>query len=655
MTEINLNVRRNNIITIITRVLVVLVLWICLVVSGLFFFITQENDKKILADQRVELMMEQLNELQVEALGLFIYSTNIVPHSESSVIELSEKEQVLQARLSAELDEMVNIYQDIEGFPTIELDIDALLNLQDVSEKELIIDVFQEKLAIARNVLHEFKWLKNQEYLVNFQSFQEAVIALTLITLLGVIFTFLLIRKRVSLGLDNVLNLVRKYNHKQYAFIPDWPHNDEFREIFFHLQQLKEFSLVNSSVIERDKRLLEHYFQNIQEPCLALNTDRRYVFCNKLFEIVWSEYQVELESSLCDNDELSLDLVDIKIASLEENPNLPSLFKFNGLTYSLNEETIHDNGQLMGYLLKFTPVSDELEYEAVTKIVALMSADVWNAPIRVLREESRVASLAKQLEKIRLSVVNLLNLFDGMSLNDEAQKVESLKDISELIILLSESLNDTKLTLESKESEFNLITEKAEDEILPPLDFTSIQDVVKTLREKVEASIFESSKANLVTAENMQELETNLLQGYENLNQSLSIVYKGVESSVSAIEESASCMSEVKVALANAILDKEDAASDNDELQSVAIDLSHDIDTVAQLLSESLQQEKASLAKLDDDIESCQNRTTQIKAKLENYSHNEKENGLVSQCESMMQDVFSLDNALDDLIKNSKP
>ena len=249
MTEINLNARRNNVVTFLTRSVLVLMLWICLVVSGGFFFISEENNKSMLAEQRVDLMLEQLNELQLEALELFIYSTNIIPHDTESVEELSNKEQVLQARVAAELEEMIRIYQEIDNFPVIELDLEQLLIVKDVQQKMLIIDRFQESLILARSVLHEFKLLKKQEYLVNFQLFQNLVIAFTLITLLGLLFTYALMRKRLSVGLESVLNLVKKFHHKQYSYSPDWHHNDEFRDIFFHLQQLKESNLVHAHVV----------------------------------------------------------------------------------------------------------------------------------------------------------------------------------------------------------------------------------------------------------------------------------------------------------------------------------------------------------------------------------------------------------------------
>jgi len=659
MNEINLNARRKNLVTFMTRVVVVLVLWICLVVSGLFFFITQESNKKMTADQHVELMMEHLNELQLEALGLFIYSSKLISHDVDSELTLSEKEQALESGLTAQLDEMVKIYQEIDAFPTIELDVVALFTEKNEKRKVEIIDAFQARLSLARTVLHEFKWLKKQEYLVSFQLFQRLVMISTLITLLGVVLTFILIRKRLSLGLDNVLSLVKKYHHKQYSFTPDWSHNDEFREIFFHLQQLKESSLVNASVINRDKRLLEHYFQNIQEPCIALNTDRRYVFCNKLFELIWSEYQVELEVKLCDQDEPVLELMDIKVTEIEGNESLPHLFRFNGLAYSLTEEGIHDEGRLIGYLLKFSPVSEELEYEAVSKLVSLMATDVWNAPVRVMREGSRVGSLAAQLEKIRLSVMALLNLFDGITLNDEAQKIASLKDVSELVISLSESLVKTETHLKEQErtNEERLLNEvEVEDDLdeVVSLDLEPLKGVIQSLRQKVEGSIFYGSQVSSQNLELIQNLETNLLLGYENLSQSLTIVYKGVEASVSALQDSSSCMSEVKVALLNAIIDKDDRAVDKDALQSVAIDLSHDIDTVSQLLQATLQQEKEALSVLGGDIDSCQKRSSQAKNSMQELSEKNKDIELVSQSESMMIDVFKLDDALDNLIKKSK-
>lgn len=656
MTEINLNVRRNNLVTFMTRAVVALVLWICLVVTGLFFFITEESNKKITADQQVELMMEQLNELQLEALGLFIYASDIVPHNEADVEALSKKEQVLQARLAAELDEMTSIYQEIEGFPVIALDIDALLNMKDISQKTAIVDDFQEKLALARSVLHEFKWLKKQEYLVSFELFQRLILIAALSTLICVVLIFILIRKRLSLGLESILGLVKKYHHKQYSYIPDWHHNDEFREIFFHLQQLKESSLVNANVINRDKRLLEYYFQNIQEPCLALNTDRRFVFCNKLFELVWSEYQVELESSLCEHDDPTLELIDIKVADIQGNERIPHLFRFDGLAYSLSEEEIFEESRLIGYLLKFSPVSEELEYEAVTKIVSLMAQDVWDAPIRVMREESRVGALATQLEKIRLSVINLLNLFNGMTLDQEAQKVTSLKDISELIISLSESLKVAQSELEEGErlAEERLLVEAERENTIASLDFEPIKTVVSELRQKVETNIFNGSKLTSQSDELISDIESSLLLGYENLNQSLTIVYKGMESSVSALQSSSDSMSEVKVALLNTIVDKGDEGVGEDKLQSVVIDLSHDIDTVSQLLQESLLQEKDTLSSLPDDIEVCQSRMAQVKSVMQEFSEKNKEVELVSQSESMMKEVFSLDDALEDLIKKSK-
>lgn len=655
MTEINLNARRNNVVTFLTRSVLVLMLWICLVVSGGFFFISEENNKSMLAEQRVDLMLEQLNELQLEALELFIYSTNIIPHDTESVEELSNKEQVLQARVAAELEEMIRIYQEIDNFPVIELDLEQLLIVKDVQQKMLIIDRFQESLILARSVLHEFKLLKKQEYLVNFQLFQNLVIAFTLITLLGLLFTYALMRKRLSVGLESVLNLVKKFHHKQYSYSPDWHHNDEFRDIFFHLQQLKESNLVHAHVVERDKSLLEHYFQNIQEPCLALNSDRRYVFCNQLFELVWSEYQAEIESSLCDFEEPSLELVDIKISETKGSESLPPLFRFNGLAYTFNEEEIFEEGRLIGYLLTFTPVSDELEYEAVTKLVSLMSNDVWNAPVRVMREESKVAALAAQLEKIRLSVTSLVNLFDGMTVAEEKQKITSLKEVGELVIMLSESLADANANLAKQASE---LTEEEPDDVFEAkdvLDFEPIQGAVFELRQKVENSIFFASQLGKKNTDSLQGLESNLLLGYENLNQSLTIVHKGIEASVTALQDSSDCMSEVKVAVLNAIVNKDESEIELDALQSIAVDLSHDIDTVSQMLQDSLAQEKESLAILESDIESCQERSIKAKNAIQEFSLNNQEDELTSHSENMMKDVFSLGDVLERLIEKSKP
>ncbi|WP_438467280.1 hypothetical protein [Marinomonas sp. PE14-40] len=655
MTEINLNARRNNVVTFLTRSVLVLMLWICLVVSGGFFFISEENNKSMLAEQRVDLMLEQLNELQLEALELFIYSTNIIPHDTESVEELSNKEQVLQARVAAELEEMIRIYQEIDNFPVIELDLEQLLIVKDVQQKMLIIDRFQESLILARSVLHEFKLLKKQEYLVNFQLFQNLVIAFTLITLLGLLFTYALMRKRLSVGLESVLNLVKKFHHKQYSYSPDWHHNDEFRDIFFHLQQLKESNLVHAHVVERDKSLLEHYFQNIQEPCLALNSDRRYVFCNQLFELVWSEYQAEIESSLCDFEEPSLELVDIKISETKGSESLPPLFRFNGLAYTFNEEEIFEEGRLIGYLLTFTPVSDELEYEAVTKLVSLMSNDVWNAPVRVMREESKVAALAAQLEKIRLSVTSLVNLFDGMTVAEEKQKITSLKEVGELVIMLSESLADANANLAKQASE---LTEEEPDDVFEAkdvLDFEPIQGAVFELRQKVENSIFFASQLGKKNTDSLQGLESNLLLGYENLNQSLTIVHKGIEASVTALQDSSDCMSEVKVAVLNAIVNKDESEIEVDALQSIAVDLSHDIDTVSQMLQDSLAQEKESLAILESDIESCQERSIKAKNAIQEFSLNNQEDELTSHSENMMKDVFSLGDVLERLIEKSKP
>jgi len=655
MTEINLNARRNNVVTFLTRSVLVLMLWVCLVMSGLFFFITEENNKSMVAEQRVDLMLEQLNELQLEALELFIYSTNIIPHDPASVEELSNKEQVLQARVAAELEEMIRIYREIDNFPVIELDLERLLEVQNVEQKMLIIERFQESLILARSVLHEFKLLKKQEYLISFQLFQNLVIGFALVTLLGLLFTYALMRKRLSVGLESVLNLVKKFHHKQYSYSPDWHHNDEFRDIFFHLQQLKESNLVNAHVIERDKSLLEHYFQNIQEPCLALNSDRRYVFCNQLFELIWSEYQVEIESSLCDLDEPSLELVDIKIAETKNNDNLPSLFRFNGLAYTFNEEEIFEEGRLIGYLLTFTPVSDELEYEAVTKLVSLMSNDVWNAPVRVMREESKVAALAVQLEKIRLSVTSLINLFDGMTVAEEKQKVTSLKEVGELVIMLSESLTDVNDKLTRQEVAFIEDESESELESQDELDFEPLKGAVLELRQKVENSIFFASQLSKKNTDSLQGLESNLLLGYENLNQSLTIVHKGVEASVNALQDSSDCMSEVKVAVLNAIVNKDESDIELDALQSIAVDLSHDIDTVSQMLQDSLAQEKESLAILESDIESCQERSVKAKNAIQEFSLNNQEDELTSHSENMMKDVFSLDDVLERLIEKSKP
>ncbi len=153
-----------------------------------------------------------------------------------------------------------------------------------------------------------------------------------------------------------------------------------------------------------NKVFLYSCFQRMQEPCLILNKKREVRYVNQMFTSVWEAYSDVIKTLFSIEHHSHNELKKMIVPVIEQGNSKYEKLQLGDKIYSFVEEAIWDGSTIIGYELKLLLESDELEYEVLAKSIALMSQDVWDVPVRVLREDSPVNSLANQLETIRCKV-----------------------------------------------------------------------------------------------------------------------------------------------------------------------------------------------------------------------------------------------------------
>ncbi|MCB5161967.1 hypothetical protein [Marinomonas algarum] len=237
--------------------------------------------------------------------------------------------------------------------------------------------------------------------------------------------------------------------------------------------------------------------------------------------------------------------------------------------------------------------ADQAELEVLHHSLMLLSKDIWNVPIRVLREDSPYFSFARSLERVRLNVVALFDALDFVSdALDPAKKITKLQQIPTVLEMKTE-VNETIVENDSDEMSVSTSAVQAELEAM---------------------------------AELSQQVRDSLLLGYELVLQRLALVEKDLSSDVFLLSEVDRCLNEVR----SGVLTSLSSAQGESEVvrHRFAVDVEHDISLVQTQIDEMKSVATSTLLLLESDRSVGMARLDRARVSISDMS--ERIHGLIS-------------------------
>lgn len=206
------------------------------------------------------------------------------------------------------------------------------------------------------------------------------------------------------------------------------------------------------------------------------------------------------------------------------------------------------------------------EFNILHHSLKLIEQDVWNAPIRLSRQDSPYAGFAKSLESMRRKVVMI---FDALSAS--SMQTHSLEKITKLQQIAS------------------LIDEKTDH------NEQSANDLVVVNEAPFEVFNVELNDMALLS----EQVRDSLILGYELVLQRLALVEKDLSSDVFLLGDVDRCLNEVRAGVLASL-----AASEGESEKvrhRFAVDIEHDISKVQEQIEGMKSMAASTLSLLESD------------------------------------------------------
>ncbi|MBJ7536801.1 hypothetical protein [Marinomonas transparens] len=394
------------------------------------------------------------------------------------------------------------------------------------------------------------------------------IAALVIIVLVAVILSMLFTR-RLRTGFSHLHHILDHHKHGHSSIEPQRKVVDEFTDIG-HLVD-NELSSRGYDIEHRNIRisLIEKALSKVDQPLLVVNNEGDIIWFSAGFEHLWNENASVFESIFGIDAGLDSPMGERVADAVLQSDELLTLGLVDGF-YSMGIRGF-DGGQSsdqnnLQCLIAINLKSEAAELEVLRKSLALMEQDVWNIPIRVLREDSPYISFAMTLEALRGKVVALFDaLNDVKGQTNSSEKITKLQQIASII---DEEINDNNQVV---------------NEVVPVLDVLP-NDVQSELNEVAILS---------------QTVRDSLIVGYESVLQRLALVEKDLSSDVFLLDDVDRCLNEVRAGALSSLAATE-GESENVR-RRFSIDLNHDIDSVQSQIESMKKAASSTLSLLESD------------------------------------------------------
>jgi len=616
MTSSNLEVCEHGSASFVGKVLIFIMFWVIFSIVGLNYYIFYLDAKKENFEQTVLTIETSLSELNNTVLDLTaLLNTNLDAQTlRERSLEYSEKIIELQNNILEWLIEF-DRYRDQKGksvdFESIFLDV----------QKDNL-GSYQRDIAQVQNYIFNVRNSNEVHHYFDLELLKRLLVGFAIFTVVFILLS---------------LSSVRKKFQKRGVSSNGFDEEGDLSTDFYN------------------KVFLYSCFQRMQEPCLILNKKREVRYVNQMFTGVWEEYSNMLNILFSKERNTSNELKKMIIPSIEKGDSKYEKLQFGTRIYSFSEEAIWDGSTIIGYELKLLLDSDILEYEVLSKNIALMSQDVWDVPVRVLREDSPVGSLANQLETIRC---NVLVMFEDINLLSEASGLVQIKKLKHVLTLLQD-IKKGAFDFNFDHSDVLKLSEKINKELESASedDLFEIKDFVDDLSLRCDdiLSSEESISENQQAISFLRTAEDDLKSFSGEVLQTSEDIYKKVKTNIEGLDHTLQSLNSAKEVTLNAMHEGQYEDDELDLKQFFIDDVGREMDSVISAVEKNLVSGRAILKVYESNLQSSHDKIESAIQRFQDVPIKRTDSDeLVDRVRLLIQGLSAFDAKIQDTLFESK-
>ena len=562
---------RKELINGLQKTVVILLFFLLLAFAGLYYLVNsnlqQQNSQQEKLSELLSLvhsaeenwlewlLIDNLNSLQpgLQTNSASHYQQLLISEYQLIVDQLDAFPEVQETDLSGAID-LLNVFfsREIDTYPLSDQErVQAYLEfeqLEVLNEQLLQIGValdYQRMQFIGRMV-----W---------------APVALFIAVAFIVILLASRFSRQLTSGFATIHHVIDHRKHGHASVLPERKLVDELTD----LSHLIDHELSTRDIDIRHQigrlSLIESALSAVDLPFFVVNEERDIIWQTRGAEALWSKNTATFESMFGIDPGLDSPVGEQVAESILLNEGELKLVLTDGVYTLTVERFASDDDELsQRYLILIQHKSESAEFDVLYNSLKLLANDVWDAPIRMVREASPYASFAMSLESIRVKVHSLLSASNGLGIHTE--KVEKITKLQQIASLL-----DVKTDHNTSHAQ----------ETLPAVS-SSLSEV--GVREVMNLS---------------DQIQDSLLLGYEMVVQRLSLVEKDLSSNALLLENVSRCLNEVRAGVLSSL---SAAEGQSDAVRHrFAIDLDHDISEVQGQIQEMASMIGTTLSLLESD------------------------------------------------------
>ncbi|TBR43174.1 hypothetical protein CBF23_005675 [Marinomonas agarivorans] len=619
MTGTDFNAHRRGFTKFVNKAFFLVVLWVAVAIAGLQYYVfhVDTHNEQI----EIELSLVENSLMDLERLLLDLYSLQSQPFKNSSPTNSPDNNVQTYEQQIAVLQSVIQ-----ESLTTINLAHQGVTPIE-ASWVELTFDNIQanrEEAKRLRRQLLEIRSFYGLVQGVSLEQLKRLLIGFGVFTSVFILLLLSSVRKRIN------KNNLQQGDAQDYLALKSegQTQNDFYNKVFLY-----------------------SCFQRMQEPSLVLNDKRKVIYANQAFSSLWQTDPKNVARLLRLEEGIHHDIKQLHIPSADQNNHKEYI---GGLTYSYTDVAIWDGSSIIGYELKLVAESEKLEYEALSKSVALLGQDVWDAPIRILRTDSQVGVLAAELEAIRVKVQHFFEKINSLS---EASSLVQVKKLQHILTLLQDikqgefDFDFNPHDVLKLSQKLNVTLEGASDS-----DITELQAFVEDLHRLCE-HIINGSEPNVEhqaeIADFLNSLENGLQAFVEQVQQREESIFKKMAVRVTTLEEALQRLHDAKEVTLNAMNEGRYEEDDIDFKQFFIDDVDSQMTAAISMVDKAFVTDKAILSASESEKQDSEEKLKEVHDLCLSFTERKTDvDDLIDQVRFLARELSTFDAKIQQVAQN---
>ena len=538
---------RKELINGLQKTVVILLFFLLLAFAGLYYLMNsnlqQQNAKQEQLSELLGLVHSAeehwLEWLLIEDLNTIDRSLDTSPASHYHQLLVSEYKLIQDQLMSfddAEEADLSTAVKLLNAFSGRELDTYPLSNAERIQAYQEF-----EKLESLGDQLVQIGVALDYQRELFVGRMVWAPVGLFVVIAFVVIVLAARLNRQLTSGFATIHHVIDHRKHGHASVLPERPLVDELTDLSHLIDH--EISSRDMDIRQQLGRLslIDEALSVIELPFFMVNEERDIVWQTQGAERLWNKNTSLFESMFGIDPGLDSPVGEQVSESVLLSDEPLRLSLSDGVyELTVKQFEVGNEASSMRYLIQIQHKSEMAEFDVLYNCLKLMSKDVWDAPIRLSRENSPYAPFAQSLEQIRIKVADIIRASNkSMMTTDQAEKITKLQQIASLI--------------DAKTDHNDSVVEKAPSIVPMPVPELNVHQVMDL----------------------SDQIQDSLLLGYEMIIQRLLLVEKDLSSNVILLESVSRCLNEVRAGVLSSLAATE---GESDAIRHrFAIDLDHDI------------------------------------------------------------------------------